>query len=314
MESDFIKSVSISRTIGGDKEYHADKDSISVSGLKKIKISPAHFRYGEPEEDTEAILFGSAYHCYILEPHIFEEEYCIWDDHSICEQLVGEGYKSPRLTKAYKEWEESEMRVIGDKKLIQKPDFERIREMKNKLFSHPYAKMLLTNGEPEVGLKGTLYTDYGEINIKLKPDYIKAGKHLIVDLKTARDASFDGFTKDAAKLSYHIQAAFYSDILQKSTDGQPQTFIFIAQEKVSPYAFNLFECSHQFIAQGRYEYEMLLMLYKKCLDTDYWPGYQVFCSNRYGLLELNLPAWSIKPIDFYAYSGKIPVPQLSIAV
>lgn len=320
MDSEFIKSVDISRALGGDKEYFADKDSISASGLKKLKTSPAHFKFGEEIKDSEALLFGSAYHCFVLEPDRFEKEYYVFDDSIACDAIVAKGaaegkeVKNVRATKAYKEWEESEMRVVGEKNVIQKPDFNRIKEMKSKLFSHPYAKMLLSNGEPEVGLKGTISTMAGDINVKLKPDYIKVGKHLVVDLKTARDASLDAFTKDAAKLNYHIQAAFYSDILSQMDNNRPYTFIFIAQEKTRPYAFNLFECSAQFISQGRYEYEMLLQLYKHCLDRNYWPGYQCFCNNRYGLLELNLPNYSIKSLDFYDYSeNKVPE-QLSIAV
>jgi len=84
-------------------------------------------------------------------------------------------------------------------------------------------------------------------------------------------------------------------------DNRAVTFIFIAQEKTKPYAFNLFEASPQFIAQGRYEYEMLLQLYKYCLDNNKWPGYQCFCPNRYGLLELSLPKWAIKSLDYYIY-------------
>ena len=320
MDNNFIQSVSINRSIGGDKEYFADKNAISASGLKKLKVSPAHFKHGEEDKDTEAMQFGSAYHCYVLEPERFEKEYYVFDDDAVCQAIIAKGasegkeVKSVRATKEYKEWANSEMRVIGERTMIQKPDFERIKEMKSRLFSHPYAKMLLTNGEPEVGLKGTITTEIGDVNVKLKPDYIKAGKHLVVDLKTAKDASLDGFTKDAAKLNYHIQAAFYCDILSRMDGNMPYTFIFIAQEKVRPYAFNLFECSAQFISQGRYEYEMLLQLYKHCLDKNYWPGYQVFCPNRYGLLELNLPNYAIKSLDFYDYSVNKQPEQLSIAV
>lgn len=320
MESEFIKSVDISRVVGGDKEYYDDKNSISASGLKKLKVSPAHFKYGEEDKDTEAMQFGSAYHCYILEPERFEKEYYVFDDDVVCQAIIAKGasegkeVKNVRATKDYKAWEESEMRVIGERKVINKAEFVRIKEMKSRLFSHPYARMLLTNGEAEVGLKGVLTTDVGNIPVKLKPDYIKTGKHLIIDLKTARDASYDGFTKDAAKLNYHIQAAFYLDIISRMDNFMPYTFIFIAQEKVKPYAFNLFECSPQFVSQGRYEYELLLQLYKHCTERNYWPGYQVFCPNRYGLLELSLPNYSIKSLDFYDYSeNKVPE-QLLIAV
>lgn len=307
METDFIKSANLSSFQGSD--YYAD-DAISVSGLKKIKVSPAHYKEGEEMKETDALIFGSAYHCFILEPEKFETDYYVFNDRAICEALIGEGYKSPRSTKAYKEWEESEMRIIGNKNVIKQDVMDRIIAMRDRLFSHPYAKMLLTKGEPEVGVVGTLSTTVGEINIKMKPDYVKRSKRIVVDLKTAIDASEDGFTRSAADHDYHIQAAFYSDMLELMTgDGMGWKFIFIAQEKVRPYAFNLFECSPQFIGQGRYEYELLLSLYKYCLDRGKWPGYQVFCPNRFGLLELNLPKYSIKSLDYYDHEPKSTVNQ-----
>lgn len=308
MESDFILSADLKRTTG---DYFA-AEAISVSGLKKLKKSPAHFKEAEEKAETEAMAFGSAYHCYILEPERFEKEYYVFDDSVVCGALIAKGVKSPRATNDYKAWRESELNFADGKTLIEKPDFEKIKAMKDRLFSHPYAKMLLTNGEAEVGLAGTIQTQSGPITVKLKPDYIKAGKHIIVDLKTAADASIDGFTRAAADNDYHIQAAFYSDLLEMMAgDGMGQTFIFIAQEKVKPYAFNLFECSPQFITQGRYEYEMLLQLYKHCLDNNYWPGYQVFCPNRYGLLELSLPKWAIKSPDYYDHKTKKHEPEIT---
>jgi hypothetical protein len=78
-------------------------------------------------------------------------------------------------------------------------------------------------------------------------------------------------------------------------------FVFIAQEKKRPFAFNIFESSAQFMGQGRYEYEMLLQLYKYCVDNNKWPGYQVFCPNKYGLLELSLPPYAIDSLDYFIY-------------
>ncbi len=299
MESDFIKSAMLE--INSSKDYHGIP-SISVSGLKKIKQSPAHYKYAEEKEPTDAMLFGTAYHCFILEPEKFEKEYYIFDDAAICGALIAKGAKSPRATNDYKTWLKSEESFSDGKIIIDRAEHEKLKAMKERLFSHPYAKMLLTNGRPEVGITGILQTMAGEITIKLKPDYIKDIKHIVVDLKTAADASLDGFTRAAADQDYHIQAAFYSDIVElMNADQRPVTFVFIAQEKTAPFAFNLFECSPQFIAQGRYEYEMLLQLYKYCLDNDKWPGYQCFCPNRYGLLELNLPKYAIKSLDYYTY-------------
>lgn len=300
MESTFIKSVNILPFSGTDNDYHSEKDYISASALKKLKVSPAHYKEEEPMGETDALIFGSAYHCYVLEPDRFKEDYYIFDDTAICQVLIGEGYKSPRSTKAYKEWEESEMRVIGDKKVISKVMMETIRAMKDRLFAHPHARMLLNNGINEQGYSGSLETEAGTINIKFKPDHVNEKKKFVVDLKTAADASKDGFTKHAAELDYHIQAALYSDLMElMAGDGRAYTFFFIAQEKKRPFAFNIFECTPQFISQGRYEYEMLLQMYKYCLDNNTWPGYQIWCQNKYGILELKLPPWAIKDLAYY---------------
>ena len=302
MESTFIKSANIVPFNGTDEQYHADKSFISASALKKLKISPAHYKEDiETEsEETEALIFGSAYHCYILEPKVFEEEYYVFNDKAICDVLIGEGYKSPRSTKAYKEWQDSEMQIIGNKKVITKDIADRLIAMKEKLMRHPYAKMLLSNGFNEQGYMGEIETEAGNIKIKFKPDHVNDNKKIIVDLKTTRDASKDGFPKLAGDLSYHIQAALYADLMEKvSGDNRAYTFFFIAQEKTTPYAFNLFESSPQFISQGRFEYEMLLQLYKYCIDNDRWPGYQIWCENKYGILELKLPPWAIKDITYY---------------
>lgn len=309
MESNFIKSVNLFEYSGTN--YHDEKEYVSASGLKKLKVSPAHFREEEEVAETEAMLFGSAYHCYILEPERFNQDFYVFDDQPTCEAIIakrnseGKEVKNVRLTKEYQEWKDSEMRIISEKSVIDKPAFERIKKMKDRLFSHPYAKMLLTKGRAEVGYMGEIETQSGTINVKFKPDYIKDEKHLIVDLKTAADASIDGFTRAAADMNYHIQAAFYADLMNK-IEGQNRdfTFFFIAQEKKAPFAFNLFEAGPQFIAQGRYEYEMLLQMYKYCLDNNIWPGYQIFCQNKYGIIELKLPPYAIKDLTYYNHLPK----------
>jgi hypothetical protein len=301
MESTFIISADIKPFNGTDEEYHADKDHVSASGLKKIKESPAHMKESEEDtEETEAMRFGSAYHLYNLQPEKFEDEYYIFDDAGIYSVLIGEGFKSPRSTKQYKEWMESEMRLVGDRKSISKDWVSRIKGMNEKLMRHPYVRMLLAGGINEQGYMGSIETEAGPMKIKFKPDHQNDGKKFIVDLKTAKKASKDGFERAAAEMSYHIQSAYYSDLLEKySGDSRHYTFFFIAQEKIPPYAFNIFECSPQFISQGRFEYEMLLQLYKYCIDNNTWPGYQVWCENKYGILELKLPPWAIKDLTYY---------------
>ena len=300
MESEYIKGFT---PVKVDRDYYSLEEFISYSGLKNLKKSPAHYRQYKDEPldvETDAMAFGSAYHTFILEPEKFEQNYYVFDDDAIYQVLIGEGFKSPRSTKQYKEWAESEMRLIGDRKTIEKSDFQKIKDMKDKLMSHYYCRALLSGREAEYSITGTLQTSEGDINLKARPDYVKPNKHFIIDLKTTFDASADGFARAAADNDYHIQAALYSDLMEMITgDGRGWSFFFIAQEKRKPYEFNIFEASPQFIGQGRYEYEQLLKLYKMCVDENRWPGYQVFCEWKSGNIELNLPKWAVKEIVFY---------------
>jgi hypothetical protein len=160
--------------------------------------------------------------------------------------------------------------------------------------------MLLSSGVPEQGMLGEIETEVGKIGVKFIPDLRNDIKKICVELKTTKDASAKGFARECGEYDYHIQSAFYIDLLEKiSNDGRPWRFVFIAQEKRKPYAFNIFEASPQFNSQGRYEYEMLLQLLKYCETNNYWPGYQVWCENKYGILELKLPAWAIKDLTYY---------------
>lgn len=302
MESTFIKSSNIRICDYGSDEWKSKNTYISKSGLVRLKESPAHYRDGEPFVETPEIVFGRMYHCFLLQPEKFKKDYYVFDDSIVCGALEAKGVKKPRATNDYKLWYEGEMSFADGKILIEKDSFDRMTAMKDKLMQHPYANMLITKGEPEQGMIGELETECGTIGVKFIPDLRNDIKRICIEFKTTVRASKEDFPKEAANYDYHIQAALYADLLELYyNDKRTVQFIFIAQEKRKPYAFNIFEAGPQFIAQGRYEYEMLLQLYKYCQENDKWPGYQIFCQNKYGILELKLPNWSIKDLTYYIH-------------
>ena len=304
MES-FIKNITWSETKDSNDTYHGNKEYISSSGIKLMKKSPLHF-IEEPKKDTEAMRFGSAYHTYVLEEELFEQEYFVMDETEILSILKSEGSKSPRATNKYKDWLFEQETQAAGKEIIDLGTMNILKSMKSRLTSHRYVRSLLSNGEAEKSIYATIEIFTGQfINVKIRPDYKKGNKRIVSDLKTTVDASVDGFPRHAADLDYHISAALYVDILE-AIEGKKMahSFFFIAQEKVKPFAFNIFEASPQFIAQGRYEYEQLLMLYQWCKDNNKWPGYQVFTENRFGINTLNLPAYQIREINWFDHSNK----------
>ena len=311
MESDFIISTNLRECDYGSEEWKEAKGYISKSGLTKIKESPDHYKNGEPFIETPEVIFGRMYHCFVFQPNKFKQDYYVFDEQVAIDAMVaranaeGQEIKKPRATKEYKEWFEGQMQLAEGKIMITREDYDKLKAMKDKLLKHPYANMLISKGIPEKGILGELETQAGKIGIKLIPDLRNDNKRVCVELKTTARGSKKDFPREAANYDYHIQAALYSDILELFYgDNRPVRFIFIAQEKRKPYAFNIFEASPQFIAQGRYEYEMLMQLYKYCLDNNYWPGYQVFCPNKYGILELSLPPWSVQSMDYFIYKTK----------
>jgi exodeoxyribonuclease VIII len=302
MESDFIKSANIRECYYGSEEWKRNNTYISKSGLVKIKESPAHYKEGEPFVDTPEIIFGRAYHCFVLQPDKFKNDYFVFDDSEIITKLKEGGAKSPRATNDYKHWYSTQMDAAGNKIMLEKNDYERLNGMLERLMHHQYAKMLITKGIPEHGMIGELMTACGNIGVKFIPDLRNDDKRICLELKTTVRASKIDFPKEAANYDYHIQAALYADLLELYyADKRPVKFIFIAQEKVKPYGFNIFEAGPKFIAQGRYEYELLMQLYKYCLDNNVWPGYQCYCPNKYGILDLELPGWSIQSLDYFIY-------------
>jgi exodeoxyribonuclease VIII len=251
-------------------------------------------------KETEAIRFGRAYHAFVLTPGEFQNEYFVMNDIEVYAQLINKGYKSPRMTKEYKEWAAAEGVKAGARTTIDGEQYQKMVDMSAVLTSYPFARKLLQGGVAEIGYAGTIETIAGEIEIKMKPDYVNNDKAVIVDLKTAADSSAAGFARAAASYDYHIQAAFYKDMMQLK-DATSYSFFFVAQETEKPYAVNVFEASDQFINQGKYEYELLLSLYKYCLDNNRWPSYEVFNQNKYGIQQLDLPAYAIKPLDYYTH-------------
>lgn len=298
--SEFFKIIEYEIKKDSNEEYHSKKEFISCSGLKLMKKSPLHFKEQEKKE-TDAMNFGSAYHTFILEPELFEKEYYLFDESAILSILLGEGARSPRATSKYKEWYESEMRLANGRPTIDNSTYSMLVAMRDRLMSHRYVRSLLSNGEAEMSIYCEVEIMTGQkIKIKIRPDYSKKEKRIISDLKSTVGAATYEFPRHAADLDYHIQAALYSDIMNE-IEGKEMgwNFFFIAQEKAKPFAFNIFESSPQFIAQGRYEYEQLLMLYAFCVENNVWSGYQVFTENRFGVNELNLPAYSIREINWF---------------
>ena len=60
-------------------EDYRNDEAFSRSQLFKLSKSPAHFKYAleNPEVETPALAFGTAFHAYVLEKDKFDSEYIV---------------------------------------------------------------------------------------------------------------------------------------------------------------------------------------------------------------------------------------------
>jgi len=215
-------------------DYHAHP-AISKSKLDQINKSMLH--YLEPvQKETNSLLIGSAVHDAILSPDVFESQYIL---------------QPPEIkVRRGKKWDDFQELHAG-KTVIKQADFDVVMKIRDRVFSHPEGKNMFSNGEPEMS-----YFNQGEyfgttIDRKCRPDYISKG--YVFDLKTTRDASMRGFQSTIEKWRYHVQAAWYLDIL--NDEGMNvDYFTFVCVETNPPYPIGIYTLDPDDVKNGRDDY------------------------------------------------------------
>ena len=229
---------------------------LSNSQMNKINISPAFFKWSEenPQEKTEALIFGSLLHGLVLEPQNFERDFIVMPN-------------VDKRTRAGKEVMEQFDLACEDRQIVTQEQFDLACILRDKVMSHEIAKKLLTGkGENEVSI---FWEDDG-VECKGRPDRIK--DRIIIDLKTTTSTKPEEFSRNAYKYGYHRQCAWYSKGYEKAFNHEPLGFVFIAIEKTPPYDVVVFGTTELFKSIGEIETKKLLNIYKDCQKTGNWYG------------------------------------------
>ena len=235
-----------------DEWYYNDTTMVTNSHLKILneggpEALENYYKYGS--EDNPAFAFGRAFHMFILEPHLFNENYWILDDTDICKEIGG---KRPSATKKYKEWLEEVSQDNLGKEVISLNDLKRLEQMSDKLYSIPQVKILLQDTQREVVYKRNI----NGVDCKGKLDAVKPN-NLIIDLKTtSKCPSPNQFARDFYNYNYDQQLAFYSALADV-----PEACV-IAIQKVKPYTVGVYMISKESMDSGTRKYELALDLYK----------------------------------------------------
>lgn len=251
---------------------YAEINAVNWSTLSVMDRSPLHYRWAmeHPRADSDALRFGRAVHCLVLEPDLYGERYAVWDG-------------PDRRTKAGKEQWLAFEDELGDRDVLAVETASTARAAASAVLACPAAADLLCGALVEQVLAWT--DPETGINCKGRVDVITTVGS-VVDVKTARDISPRRFAASAAQFRYHGQIAFYYDggAASGSVRGAAPPMI-IAVESQPPYDVAVYDCS-LFVVPGRSLYRRLLTRLAECRRSDTWPGMAP------GITELDLPPWA----------------------
>jgi hypothetical protein len=270
------------------KEYHSWNDIVSNSYLGRLSKVPAAAKI--PQDETEAMKFGRAFHTWVL-----EGEAKLWDDFIIPESFPTKPNKrsTQKTVDTYNKW----LQELNGKQPITYDDFETIMAMNASVKAHPSASKFLEEGVSETTL---IWTDEETgLQCKARPDRIPSGnKGVILDLKSTISADDYSFQSDCVKYGYAREAAIYLEGFGKLTGALYQDLIFalIAVEKTEPYRVECYTIESDFLQWGWGEFHRLLQIEKECRDKNFWPSYK-----NAGVSSLFKPAylkvWEWEAID-----------------
>ncbi len=238
-ESDSIKT---------DSEYHAIKDALSNSRMDYLlHDTPAHYwaALEKPNIQTDAMAFGSAYHCYILEDVDFFNRF----------EVLPPSFDG--RTKAGKELM-SQVAASG-KTPLKYADYFVITEMARKLLlGHKFASNKLQFStaveQPIIANALQIGAPHDECFAVVKGKADIVGTDYIADLKTISDLR-DNTIARTIRDKYARQGALYLDLFGK------EVFYLFFQEKSSPFEVRVIRLNESQIDYGRAQYELALHRY-----------------------------------------------------
>ncbi len=232
-----------------NEDYHAGV-GISSSYIRRFGQSQLH-AIEHKQESSPNLKFGTAAHALIVEgQEAFDKEVRV---------LTGSPY-----TKAYKE-EKAEYEEQGFI-VLKEDDVNLIQSMKDSMV---YEGNAYLNAKGKVA-EASIYWYEDDVLCKCRPDMLcpplkepnSDNKIVIIDYKTTISCEPFAFNKSVKKYGYDMQAAWYRrGLLMAGYDVED--FVFIAQEKVHPYASKVFRITKEQIDFGWTMMESYLSDYKE---------------------------------------------------
>jgi hypothetical protein len=244
---------------------HSD-GSCHFSNLKRIALSGQQYLEGLlPISPTPAMLLGSAVHQILL------------GSRDGAAPMV----RYPGMARRGKEWDEFKTRHAGAE-ILTSVEWDRAEQVAIAVRANPLASRLLDGARLEVPLA------WNESGIPCST----AGVDLIAgtaigELKTSTTVHPETFQRQAFKMSYHCQLAFYLRGCRANGIAVPERPFVIAAETKSPFEVVVLRLTPALVELGDRTVTLWLERLRTYLESDQWPGY------AQSEIDWDVPMWML---------------------
>lgn len=254
-----------------ESEYHGHPTSLSQSGIKVLLESPARFDYERrnPQPPTQAMEFGTVAHMMRLGvgPEVVVVE---------VDNKRGKAWSEP-----------AEAARAAGKIPLTTAEHKTVCDMAEAADRDPIVKALLSGGQPEVS---AFWPDEQTGVLRRgRFDYLR--DDLLVDYKTAANASPRSFGRTAHSFGYYIQHPYYVDLARDCDMPDVRSLVFLVQDKRPPYCIAALELDTDAVKLGREKAAKALQVYRDCTEAGIWPAWTDVNPN-YPITRVSLPGYA----------------------
>lgn len=261
-------------------------EALNYSAAKEILRSPRHYQdyMANPPEQTHDMMLGSIAHLLTFQPLVATDHFTVLppDAPKKPTKLQREAKKpSEDTVKAIIWWDQFTSESAG-KAIIDADDYATVTGIAaaaNKaLRTLPIQEMVVENAYQKEMSPG--------IFIKGRPDChgtLLDGRKFLLDLKSARMATPGAFASEVADRKYHMQAAFYRELLGH-TDADPYFLIPVEKDRI--FGWRIYQLDLPTLEQGRKMMNEAVATYTICKARNTWPGYPTEVAG------LSIPNWA----------------------
>jgi hypothetical protein len=280
--------------------YKKKKDYINASLLKSCLEDPAtaEYQYHESKEETPSMKIGSAVHAKILEPKLFKKEYI---KQIVIEKKVADKSWNLKANAEHKKAQELKfLKRAKGRIILTASEWDKVHLMVKNAKKLELVKDLFTPGTYTPEKDYFFELDYPldddgkkKFKGKIRVDYEHNTLPIMLDVKTSKSVSLQGFRKEYGTYDYPLQMAYYYDGINKFREIK-EIFILVLKN-TAPYTAAIYRIPMSEIEYGRELYTAALNRVDISDRLGYAPGAEIGAGYDHhkneimdqGVMELN---------------------------